>query len=88
MMPEHLSIIEFVEDFGGTEIEYVAMFNSTVIHPSRVESFIKHCGASEFHNAIVFMSKKQYENLKDREVESVEHADLLEDLIVEQQEQM
>lgn len=85
MMPEHLSIIEFVEDFDGTRIEYVAMFNSTVIHPTWVESFIKQYGASEFHKSVVFMTKAQYENLKDKEVKS---SSLFEDLLAEQREQM
>jgi hypothetical protein len=88
MMPEHLTMIEFTESLGGRDRDMVAMFNSEVIHPDRVASFIKRCGSSEYHAGIVFMTTTQYENLKDPVVNDDAQMSLLEDLLAEQKEQM
>jgi hypothetical protein len=74
-------VIEFTETIGPIEQEMVAMFNDLHISEESVREYINTNGSNMGYNEwIVFMTKEQYENLKDN--------DFYEDLRLEQQEQM
>lgn len=71
-------IIEFTESIGTIEQEMVAMFNDMHISAESVREYIHTNGSNMGYNEwIVFMTKEQYENLKDN--------DFYEDLRLEQQ---
>jgi hypothetical protein len=89
--PKNLMILEFSETFGTTEIDQVALFNCEVISIDKVQHIVESIGSMAYQKDIVFMSKEQWENLKDPDQHVKElkvQADLLQDLMMEQKEQM
>ena len=77
MSCKHLMIIEFTENIGTIEQEMIAMFNEQHISEGSVREYIHTNGSTMGYNEwIVFMTKEQYENLKDN--------DFYQDLILEQ----
>lgn len=61
-MKENIRIIEYTLTIGGTDINYVAMFNKLVISDEEVSKLIN-SGAVEYDDRVVVMYKKQYEYL-------------------------
>lgn len=61
-MKENIRIIEYTLTIGGTDIDYVAMFNKLVISDEEVFKLIN-SGAVEYDDRVVVMYKKQYKYL-------------------------
>jgi hypothetical protein len=88
-------VIEFTENIGPIEQEMIAMYNERHISEEAVREYIcangSNMGYSEW---IAFMTKEQYENLKDIvEPNPNKTKDFIEnnfynDLIIEQQEEI
>lgn len=92
MSCKHLMVIEFVESIGPIDVDMVAMFNDSVVSEESVRDYISKYGSNIGYNKyVVFMTKEQYENLKDipdidKETEvSLDNTEFIEDLILEQQ---
>lgn len=78
MSCKHLMVMEFTETLGTIEQEMIAMFNEQHISQEAVREYVHTNGSNMGYNEwIVFMTKEQYENLKDN--------DFYKDLILEQQ---
>jgi hypothetical protein len=74
-------IIEFTQTIANIDMPMVAMFNECYISEEFVREHITKYGPNIGYNAhIVYMTKEQYENLKDPET-----LEFYEDLKLEQQ---
>lgn len=92
MSCKHLMVIEFVESIGPIDVDMVAMFNDSVVSEESVRDYISKYGSNVGYNkCVAFMTKEQYENLKDvsnndKETEvSIDSVEFVKDLILEQQ---
>lgn len=66
MSCKHLMVIEFTEIIGPIEHKMIAMFNDQHISEDAVREYIHTNGSNMGYNEwIVFMTKEQYDNLKD-----------------------
>lgn len=80
-------VVAFTETIGPVEQEMIAMFNEQHINEESVREYIHTNGSNMGYNeCIVFMTKEQYENLKDIvEPNAQKQNDFYEDLRIEQQ---
>ena len=81
MSCKHLMVIEFTQTVANVDMPMVAMFNECYISEEDVREHITKYGPNNGYNThVVYMTKEQYENLKDPEVD-----EFYSDLVVEQQ---
>lgn len=85
-------VIEFTESVGPLDQEMVAIFSDQHISEEAVREYICKYGSNVGYNEwIVFMTKQQYENLKDveestcKKMKEFDKSDFYDDLRVEQQ---